>query len=272
MTSPGTPLETAVDRTRTELVELRLDPEATVRVEAYLARPAGPSPDLPGVLFFMDAIGLRPQIAEMCARIASWGYVVLAPNVFHRDGRAAELAPKRDLREDGARDEFFAQAMPRVKRLTQARAEHDIPAYLAALRAQQGVGVGTIGVTGYCMGARLAIRAACLSPSDVVACGGFHGGGLATEDADSPHRGLAHASAEFVFGHAARDRSMTASAVATLGDALAAAGLVASNEVYPGTAHGYTMADTAVYDEPATERHFTELRDLFDRTLTAPDR
>ena len=36
----------------------------------------------------------------MADRIASWGYVVLAPNVFHRDGRAADLAPTG--RPDGA--------------------------------------------------------------------------------------------------------------------------------------------------------------------------
>ncbi|MEO7061891.1 MAG: dienelactone hydrolase family protein, partial [Lapillicoccus sp.] len=52
--------------------------------EAYVARPESGSG--PGVLFFMDAIGIRPQIVSMCDRIASWGYVVLAPNVFYRDG------------------------------------------------------------------------------------------------------------------------------------------------------------------------------------------
>jgi carboxymethylenebutenolidase len=31
--------------------------------------------------------------------------------------------------------------------------------------------------------------------------------------------------------------------------------------------HGYTMADTAAYDEGACERHFTELFALLDRTL-----
>ena len=59
-------------------------------------------PGDPGVLFYIDAIGLRPQIEKMADRIASWGYVVLAPNVFYRDGSAAELAPKEDLREPGA--------------------------------------------------------------------------------------------------------------------------------------------------------------------------
>jgi carboxymethylenebutenolidase len=50
--------------------------------EAYLTRPD--DDEHPGVLFFGDAIGLRPRIEEMADRIASWGYVVLVPHVFHR--------------------------------------------------------------------------------------------------------------------------------------------------------------------------------------------
>ena len=49
--------------------------------------------------------------------------------------------------------------------------------------------------------------------------------------------------------------------------ALREAGVRATTAVYPGAAHGYTMADTSMYDEVATERHFTELRGLFGRTL-----
>ena len=61
--------------------------------EAYLSTAPGGAP-APGVLFVIDAIGLRPRIEEMADRIASWGYTVLAPHVFHRDGTAAELAPR----------------------------------------------------------------------------------------------------------------------------------------------------------------------------------
>ena len=142
------------------------------------------------MLFFIDAIGLRPRIAEMCQRIADWGFVVLAPNVFHRDGRAAAIAPQADLREPGEREAFFAEAMPRVQALTADLAEQDIPAYLDALRTCAGVADGPVGATGYCMGARLAVRAANLDPG-VAAVGGFHGGGLVTDADDSPHRGLA---------------------------------------------------------------------------------
>ncbi len=233
--------------------------------EAYVARPDGDG-DHPGVLFLMDAIGLRPQIAQMCQRIADWGYVVLAPNVFHRDGRVDDLRPKVDLTEPGEREAFFAEAMPRVRGLTADLAEQDLPVWLHALRALPGVAAEPVGVTGYCMGARLALRAANLDDG-VAAVGGFHGGGLVTDDADSPHRGLGAARAEYVFGHADQDRSMPPEAIEELGRALAEAGRTARNEVYAGAAHGYSMADTSMYDEAATERHFTELRSLFERTL-----
>ena len=54
--------------------------------DAYLALPEGERG--PGVLLVMDAYGLRPQIERMAERIASHGFVVLAPNVFYRAGRA----------------------------------------------------------------------------------------------------------------------------------------------------------------------------------------
>ena len=57
--------------------------------DAYLARPDGRAH--PGVLFIMDAFGLRPAIEEMADRIAADGYVVLAPNVFYRAGRSPVL-------------------------------------------------------------------------------------------------------------------------------------------------------------------------------------
>jgi carboxymethylenebutenolidase len=242
------------------VTQLEIDlPDGTA--EAYLTGSG------PGVLFSIDAIGLRPQIEEMCDRIAGWAYTVLAPNTLYRSGTAAETSPTGDLREPGAREAFFEQVMPRVRQLTSARLARDIPVYLATLRRHSAGGEGgLVGVVGYCMGARLAVRAAGMDPA-VVAVAGFHGGGLVTEDADSPHLALASARAEFVFGHADNDRSMTPEAVERLGRALADAGLRATNEVYPGSPHGYSMADTSAYDETGAERSFAALQDLLARTL-----
>ncbi len=231
--------------------------------EALVAGPGDGT--APGVLFFMDAIGLRAQIAGMVDRIAGWGYEVLAPNVFYRSGRAADLAPDGPLDTAERRETFFKSAMGRVRGLTVAKAEPDLAAYVAALRRR--CAPGAIGTTGYCMGARLALRAATGHPDDVAAAGGFHGGGLATEEPDSPHAALGRARAEFVFGHADHDSSMPPEAVHRLGVALADAGLVHINDVYAGAPHGYAMADTASYREEAAERHFRALEALLDRTL-----
>jgi carboxymethylenebutenolidase len=236
--------------------------------EAYVAR-GGTSGDHAGVLLFMDAFGLRPQIEQMADRIAGWGYVVLAPNVFHRDGTVADLAPRVDLRDSDASKDYLAAAFGRVRALTSGSAARDLPAYVDALRALPGVADRPVGVTGYCMGARLALRTACLRPGDVAACAGFHGGGLATDDEDSPHRGLARARAAFFFGHADHDRSMPPEAIDRLDRALDDAGLDHVTEVFAGAAHGYTMADTAAYDEAAAERHYAALEDLLRRSLGA---
>lgn len=242
-------------------------PAAAGPAEALVVRPSTGAGPFPGVILYMDAFGLRPRIEEMAQRIADWGYVVLAPNVFYREGTAAELAPKVDMTTPEGRSAAGKAAFPRVGRLTTDKALPDIDAWVKALAALDGVAAGPIGTFGYCMGARLAIRTATSHPEVVAACGGFHGGGLATDDADSPHLGLSAAKAQFVFGHADHDQSMDRDAVARLGEALRAAGLTASNEVYEGAPHGYTMADTSMFHAEATERHFSELRALLDGTL-----
>ena len=230
--------------------------------EAYLSGRSGE----PGVLFYVDAIGLRPQIEEMADRIASWGYVVLAPHVFYRDGSAADLAPQGDLRDRGAREAFFAGGvMDRVGALSPDRARTDATAWVAEL--QKHAGSGPIGVTGYCMGARLAVRTAGWFPGTVAAVGGFHGGRLVTDDPDSPHLAIAGSTAAYAFGHADQDSSMPVEQVEALEQALQAAGREHVNEIYTGTAHGYSMADTSSYDEAGTERHFRVLQELLGRTV-----
>jgi carboxymethylenebutenolidase len=230
--------------------------------QAYLAG----SPGDPGVLFYIDAIGLRPQIETMADRIASWGYVLLAPNVFYRDGSAEELAPKQDLREPGAREEFFASGIgDRVQGYTPDRSTPDAEAWLRTLR--EHAGAGPIGVTGYCMGARLAVRTAGQFPGTVAAAGGFHGGGLVTDAEDSPHQAIADSTAEYVFGHADHDRGMTVENVAALEETLRAAGRLHLNEIYEDAPHGYTMNDTSMYQQAGAERHFKELEGLLARTL-----
>jgi len=246
-----------------EMIDITM-PDGTA--EAYVTRPDDDG-DHPGVLFHVDAIGLRPQTRQMADRIASWGYVVMAPNVFYRDGTAAELEPTTDLTQPGAREEFFQGAMGRVIALTPDRSDPDLDAYVDALLGLDGVSGTTIGFTGYCVGGKLAIRSAGLRPDAIAAAGAFHGGSIVTDDEDSPHRLVADAKAEILAGHADQDRSNPAEAVAALEAAMDAAGITYTSAIYPGAPHGYTMADTSSYDEAGAERHFEELQALFARAL-----
>ena len=230
--------------------------------DAYLTRPDDDERH-PGVLFVMDAYGVRPRIEQMADRIAERGYAVLAPNVFYRAGRSPVL-PFPDMSDEGARADFFKSVRPLMGQLTPERLAADGGAYLDELAT---VADGPVAITGYCMGARVGLRIAAAHPDRVAALAGFHGGGLATDDPDSPHRSVGALRGEVYFGHADQDRSNSAEQIATLDAALEEAGVTHRSEVYAGAAHGYTMSDTPAWDEQAAERHFSALFDLLERRL-----
>jgi carboxymethylenebutenolidase len=230
--------------------------------DAYLARP-DEAPH-PGVLFIMDIYGLRPTLAEMVERIASFGYVVLAPNVLYRAGRSPVLALP-DPSDADARAAFFRSVRPLVAELTPDRLTGDGAAYLDYL--EQAAAPGPVAITGYCAGARLGWRIAAAHADRVAALAGFHPGGLVSDASDSPHRSAGEVTAELYFGFADEDPGMTAEQIATFERALDEAGRSYRAEVYEGARHGFTMADGAAYDEAASERHYDELRALLGRTF-----
>src|SRR5690606_25170555 len=170
------------------------------------------------------------RIEEMADRIAGWGYTVLAPNVFYRAGSAEELAPRTDLREPGAREAFFAGMGNRREGMTATGLKRDIACYLDALAGQPGVDGARIGVTGYCMGGMLALRAAAAHPDRVRAAGAFHAGNLVTDDPDSVHRVIRTATAEILCGHADNDRSNPPDQILALDAALREAGIKHTTE------------------------------------------
>ena len=246
---------------RSETIDVTT-PDGTA--DAYLTRPDDGERH-PGVLLLMDAFGLRPRIHEMADRIAERGYAVLAPNVFYRSGRAPVL-PFPDMSEEGSRAAFMAGVRPLMAELTPERTAQDGAAYLDALAA---VADPPFAITGYCMGVRLGWRIAAAHPDRVAALAGFHGGGLVTGDAQSPHHSAGALRAEVYFGHADEDANMTPEQQATLDNAMTVAGVRHRSELYAGAHHGYTMSDTPVYDEQAAERHFEALFELLERTLRA---
>jgi carboxymethylenebutenolidase len=233
--------------------------------DAYLAHPADAG-RYPAVLLYMDAFGLRPQLRSMADRLAGAGYTVLVPNVFYRHGRAP-VVELPEFIDPGARPEIFERIGPIMQSLTPELAMRDAGAYLRRLADSPAAADGPVALTGYCMGARLALLTAGTYPDRVAAAAGFHGGRLATETPDSPHLVAGNVTAELYFGHADQDPSLPLEQRERLEAALTAAGVRHTCEVYPGAHHGFTQADTAAYDREADERHWAALLDLLKRTF-----
>ncbi len=126
---------------------------------------------------------------------------------------------------------------------------------------------GPVGVTGYCFGAWLGWMIAAAHPQRVAALGGFHAGRMVTDTDESAHLLAPRVRAEVYWGHADQDPSMTPENIQALDQAMDDAGVRHTTERYKGAHHGYTMSDTAAYNEAATERHFAALFALLQRTL-----
>jgi carboxymethylenebutenolidase len=238
--------------------------------DAYLVRPDGQGPH-PGVLMFQDAFGLRPRLEEMADRVAERGYAVLVPNLLYRGGRAPQF-DLSGLADPERRGKVFEKIFPTIQALDAAAITRDTKAYLDFFHAQVGVDPEPVVVVGYCMGGTNALRAIEAYPDRIKAVASFHGGRLATDKPDSPHLRVGAITGEAYFAHADNDRSMTPEQIKQLEAALDAAGVRYRSEVYEGAPHGFTMADTAAYNEAAERRHWVNLFELLDRVSPMPSR
>lgn len=236
--------------------------------DAYLSRPVTAEP-CPPVLLLMDAGGLRPRLEQMADRLAGEGYAVLVPNQFYRAGRAPVVPDLAARLAAGDRAGVWAVLGPLIEGLTPELAARDLAAWVAFLDAQPDIATGPLATTGYCMGGALSLRAAATLPDRVVAAASFHGGHLAPDAEDGPHRGAPRIAAEVYVAHADDDPSMPPEQVERLEAALTDAGVRHTCEVYAGARHGFTMSDGAAYDPVAEERHWTALLGLLRRALPA---
>jgi carboxymethylenebutenolidase len=142
----------------------------------------------------------------------------------------------------------------------------DMKAFIRFLNSQASVREGRIGTTGYCLGGRLSLTAAGHFPDTVAAAASYHGGGLATDAPDSPHRLAPAMKARVYVAGAIEDPGFDDAQKQRLENALTAARVDHRIETY-NAKHGWVPSDTPVHDPAATERHWQTLLQLFDETL-----
>jgi len=234
-------------------------------IDALVTRPDAAG-SLPGVLQLTDGLGLRPAHADLSARIAEHGYVVLTPNIFYRTTRPPAFPGEVDFTNEQTMRRFQELTGP----LTPEAMAADGSAYLDFLSAHPAVSQGPMGVVGFCFAGQFALRAAAARPDRVAAAASFHGGRLVTDTASSPHLVLPWVKARLYFGHAVNDRSMPLDAIQKLEAALEAWGGSYQSEIYDGALHGWMIAGGRVYHAEHAERGFVKLMQLLDGTLKAP--
>lgn len=229
--------------------------------KAGLFRSAKASTAKAGVILYQDAFGPRPALDGMAERLANEGYAVLVPDLFHRNAPYGPFDAKTAFVDEKTK----AALMALVTGTTQEMTLSDSAGFLDAL-AGEGV-TGPIGTVGYCMGGARAINAAATYPDRIKAAASFHGGNLASDAVDSPHRKAAAIKARVYVGMAGVDRSFPPEQSTRLAEAFREAEVDHVLENYVGMAHGWCIPDHGVYDEAGAERHWKRLTALFAETL-----
>ncbi len=226
-----------------------------------LFTPEGPGP-WPGIVMYCDAGGVRDTFDQMAAKLAGFGYAVLLPDVYYRSGDWAPFDMATVFGDERERKRLFGM----IGSVTPDKMAGDAGAFFDYLAARPEVSGERFGVCGYCMGGRASLVVAGRVPERVAAAASFHGGGLVTDTADSPHLLADRIRATVYVGGAKDDASFTRDHAEQLDKALTAAGVQHTIEWYPA-AHGFAVPDNAPYDPAAAERHWHAMTEVFGSAL-----
>ncbi|MGD9620435.1 MAG: alpha/beta fold hydrolase [Mycolicibacterium sp.] len=222
-----------------------------------LHTPAAPGP-WPGIVMYPDAGGARATFRAMADKLAGYGYAVLVPDVYYRDGDWAPFNMTTVFANEDERNRLFGM----IAKVTPQHIATDANAFFDYLQAQPEVSGTRFGTTGYCMGGRISLVVAGRAPDRVAAAMSFHGGGLVTDGPGSPHLLADRVRAAIYVGAAESDRSFTAADGRVLDEALTAAGVEHTIDFYPAF-HGFAVPDNPPYDEPAARRHWVTTKSFF---------
>lgn len=211
------------------------------------------------VLVWPDIFGLRPAFRQMGKRLAESGYSVLVVNPFYRTQKAP-TAPQ------GAKTPI-SEVRPLARSLDAKTHVTDAKAFIAWLDKQPQVDKSKkVGTTGYCMGGPMVMRTAGAVTNRVGAGASFHGGGLVTDQPDSPHLLIPQMKAQFLIAIAENDDERDPESKTVLKESFAEANLPAEIEVYPA-GHGWCPPDSRVHDPEQAEKAWQRMLVLFNNAL-----
>lgn len=238
---------------KTEWIEYKVDGKP---VQGYVTRPEKVQEPLPGVVVIQEAFGVDSHIQDVTERVATAGYVALAPDLFSHGGKPAPLAPERieDAKQfldtvpqaawfDPAQRAQALAALPEARRkaleetlallLPAARPWELYENILLGGRAWLSAGPAKgqkVGSVGFCMGGALSLRLACRDP-ELAAAVVFYGSA-------PPLEALAGIRCPVLGLYAEHDPRINAG-IPALVEAMKQQGKRFEHHIYPGVPHAF---------------------------------
>jgi carboxymethylenebutenolidase len=217
-----------------QFIQLNVSDSTSTR--AYVARPEGTPKG--AMMVFQEIFGINSHIRDVADRYAGQGYLTIAPELFHR------FAPNFEC---GYSPEEIQKAIGMMGSMTRAGLEADIHAAFDWIQTQGSLKTGAVG---YCMGGRCAFLANLIVP---VACAvSYYGGGIAP---NQYMPGLIDRAAEIkapmLMFWGGKDSMIPPSAVASIADALRAAGKTFANVEFSWADHGFFCDQRGSYNADA---------------------
>ena len=197
-------------------------------MRGYLVQPAGAGP-FPAVLVVHENRGLNPYIEDVARRLATEGFLALAPDGLYPVGGY----PGND---DAGRD---LQA-----KLDQAKLRTDLLNSARYLR-NHALSTKKLGVTGFCYGGGIVNYLAATLGNEMQAGAPYYGVAADTES-------VRHIKAPLVCHLAEKDERINATYPA-FEAALKTTGVAYQIHVYPGTQHGFHNESTPRFDKEAAK-------------------
>lgn len=222
------------------------------QMHAYVAQPQNTA-SAPGIILFQEAFGVNGHIRNVADRLARAGYVVVAPELFHRTAAPGLEIPY---------SEFATLAMPHYGAITPEGLQQDAQAAYDWLLAQPHVQKDKIGAIGFCLGGQVAFVANAALP--LQAAVSYYGGGLHTrtamaQDLHAPH----------LFFWGGLDQHISKENITTIIDAVDAAGKPYINTVISYTDHGFNCDERPSYNKDAAAEAWAFTLAFFKEKLGA---
>jgi carboxymethylenebutenolidase len=237
----------------TEYVDL---PAGGAPMRTFVAAPKAPG-KYPGIVCYSDIFQLTGPMLRAVSRLAGYGFVAAAPEIYHRIEPAGAAIPFDDAGRTRGMDDAAETPV--------AHFDEDRRVALDYLTRHPQVAEGQLGAMGFCIGGHLAFRAA-LDP-DVRATVCFYGTGIhdgklgCDTDAGSLARaGEMRGKLLMVFG--VSDPHVPAPGRERIARTLREANVDFRVQLYEAE-HAFMRDEGPRYDSQATDQAFSEMIALF---------